>query len=111
MDNALNQTHERESRMFRDQLVTVGDFLDMKDQLLAELKKILKSPGTHAAQKWLKAFEVRGSFYKHYDDDYWQSPNGTPYRNWKVLATDWIFNHQQDAKLRQRQIENRTGGL
>jgi hypothetical protein len=59
MDNALNQTHERESRMFRDQLVTVGDFLDMKDQLLAELKKILKSPGTHAAQKWLKAFEVR----------------------------------------------------
>jgi hypothetical protein len=55
--------------------------------------------------------ELTGSFYKHYDDDYWQSPNGTPYRNWKVLATDWIFNHQQDAKLRQRQIENRTGGL
>jgi hypothetical protein len=50
---------ERRTGMTRDQIITVGDFLDMKDQLLTELKKLLKGHGLAGGQKWLKAFEVR----------------------------------------------------
>lgn len=46
-------------------------------------------------------------FYQHYEEAFWRSPKGTPYRNWKVLASDWIFNYQQEQKLRRRQIVNR----
>src|SRR5665213_3276048 len=41
-------------------------------------------------------------FFKFYDDANWRSPRGTLYRNWKTLATDWIFNYQQDLKLQKR---------
>ena len=57
----MDQTFIRSLRpnVTRDQIVTMGDILDMKDQMLAEIKKLLKSPGTNGGQKWLKAFEVR----------------------------------------------------
>ena len=45
-------------------------------------------------------------FYSFFDRAQWSSPKGTPYRNWKLLATDWIFDYQQSLKLRQRQREN-----
>ncbi|MBB5395159.1 hypothetical protein [Mucilaginibacter sp. AK015] len=45
-------------------------------------------------------------FYAFYDKANWCSPKGTPYRNWKLLAGDWIFNFEQDQKLRKRQREN-----
>lgn len=41
-------------------------------------------------------------FYKHYDDAFWLTPRGCRITNWKSLATDWIFNFQQQEKLRQR---------
>lgn len=47
------------------------------------------------------------AFYDHCDKAYWRSAQGTPYRNWKVLASDWIFNYQQEQKLKRRQWENR----
>jgi hypothetical protein len=47
-----------------------------------------------------------GAFYSHYDKADWRSPKGTPYRNWKLLAGDWIFNYEQEQKLRKRQREN-----
>jgi len=50
--------------------------------------------------------EQAGLFYEHYRETNWRSPNGTPYRNWKVLASDWIFNYQQEQKLKQRLREN-----
>ncbi|PAW92296.1 hypothetical protein CKK33_01820 [Mucilaginibacter sp. MD40] len=36
-------------------------------------------------------------FFKYYDDLSWQSPAGTPYKNWKVLAAEWIFNHRTES--------------
>jgi hypothetical protein len=50
--------------------------------------------------------EQAALFYDHYREAGWCSPNGTPYRNWKVLASDWIFNYQQEQKLKQRLREN-----
>jgi hypothetical protein len=45
-------------------------------------------------------------FYNFFEKAQWSSPKGTPYRNWKLLATDWIFDYQQSLKLRKRQWEN-----
>jgi len=45
-------------------------------------------------------------FYEHYRESNWRSPNGTPFRNWKVLASDWLFNYEQEQKLKQRLREN-----
>jgi len=50
--------------------------------------------------------EQAAPFYEHYWEVNWRSPQGTPYRNWKVLASDWIFNYQQEQKLKQRLREN-----
>jgi len=47
-----------------------------------------------------------GQFYGFYEQANWRSPKGTPYRNWKLLAADWIFDFQQALKLRRRQREN-----
>ncbi|MCD8739314.1 hypothetical protein LT679_01760 [Mucilaginibacter roseus] len=46
------------------------------------------------------------AFYEFYSKANWCSPKGTPYRNWKLLASDWIFNYVQELKLRKRQREN-----
>jgi hypothetical protein len=45
-------------------------------------------------------------FYHFFEEVLWSSPKGTPYRNWKLLATDWIFDYQQSLKLRERQWQN-----
>lgn len=47
-------------------------------------------------------------FYNFYDQASWSSPKGTPYRNWKLLASDWLFNYQQELKLEKRL---RTNGM
>ena len=49
-----------------------------------------------------------GLFFNFYDQSNWSSPKGTPYRNWKLLASDWLFNYQQEIKLEKRL---RTNGL
>lgn len=51
-------------------------------------------------------------FYEHYEQADWSSPKGTPYRNWKLLAGDWIYNYQQAIKLARRLSTNAlaTGG-
>ncbi|MVN91539.1 hypothetical protein [Mucilaginibacter aquatilis] len=47
-----------------------------------------------------------GIFYSYYEKADWCSPKGTPYRNWKLLAGEWIFNYEQERKLKRRQREN-----
>jgi hypothetical protein len=49
-----------------------------------------------------------GPFYNFYDDTDWRSASGTPLRNWKVLAADWIFNYRQQLKLEQRLRTNQS---
>jgi hypothetical protein len=55
-------------------------------------------------QKGLSAQAAK--FYTHYEKANWCSPKGTPYRNWKLLAGEWIFNYEQEQKLRKIQREN-----
>jgi len=50
-------------------------------------------------------------FYEHYTDANWCSPKGTPYRNWKLLAGEWIFNFEEQQKLRRRLRENLVAEL
>ncbi len=50
---------EKHGKVFRTQLITVGDLLEFKDLLLSELKNILKDQVTGKTKKWLKAIEVR----------------------------------------------------
>lgn len=51
-----------------------------------------------------------GAFYDFYENARWCSPKGTPYRNWKLLAGEWIFNYEQEQKLQKRLRENMIGG-
>lgn len=50
--------------------------------------------------------EQAGVFFNYYDAANWSSTKHTPYRNWKLLASDWIFNYQQELKLEKRLRSN-----
>ncbi len=50
---------DRHGKVFRDQLITVGDLIEFKDQLLSDIKSILKNQVSGKSKKWLKAMEVR----------------------------------------------------
>lgn len=56
-----NRTAEREQqvRSSREKPLTIGDFLDLRDQLFAEIKAMLKNVNTKDGRRWLKALEVR----------------------------------------------------
>lgn len=43
----------------RDQLITVQDLLDFKQQLIVDIKKLLKEQSGHPGHQWLKAFEIK----------------------------------------------------
>jgi len=47
-------------------------------------------------------------FYAHYQKLKWKTATGKPFRNWKVLATDWIYERRQAKELRQRVWVNRS---
>jgi hypothetical protein len=46
--------------------------------------------------------EQAALFYEYYSNVCWRSPGGVPYRNWKTLATDWIYEYEQALKLQKR---------
>ncbi len=48
-----------QQRIFKDQLVTVGDLQTFKTELLSDLKKLLKEFVTRPEKKWMKTHEVR----------------------------------------------------
>ncbi|HEY1011035.1 MAG TPA: hypothetical protein VGE58_13030 [Daejeonella sp.] len=54
------------------------------------------------SQKGLADSEAE-AFFSEFHSRRWMTPRGTPVRNWKVLASDWIFDRRQEKKLRQRQ--------
>ena len=47
------------STVCRDQLVTLGDLLEFKNDLLISIKAILQSSPSQPAKKWLKSYEVK----------------------------------------------------
>jgi hypothetical protein len=40
------------------------------------------------------------NFYLEFKKRHWQTITGKLIRNWKTLATDWIFEYHQEVKLK-----------
>ena len=50
--------------------------------------------------------EIACTFFLHFQKSNWKTDSGYPVRNWKVVATDWIFEHEQSLKLFERRTAN-----
>lgn len=48
-----------EKKIFRDQLITLGDLDHFKTELLADLQRLIQSPAQVQQKQWLKSVEVR----------------------------------------------------
>lgn len=59
MDIVNRKTDMQQSRIYRDQLITVSDLENFKIELLSELKKMAKELSGQPSKKWLKSLEVR----------------------------------------------------
>src|SRR5688572_11412570 len=51
--------NEQKSRLYRDQLITVGDLEILRNDLIQEIKGLLKEATWAPAKKWLKSSEVK----------------------------------------------------
>jgi len=47
------------NRVYQDYLVTLGDLLEFKNELLISIKAILRSNPSQPTKKWLKSYEVK----------------------------------------------------
>jgi hypothetical protein len=57
---ANNNEHQNDfPKVHRDQLITVQDLIDFKQQLIVDIKKLLKEQTGHPGHQWLKAFEIK----------------------------------------------------
>ena len=54
-----NENPKEGTKVLRDQLITVQDLVDFKQQLIGDIKKLLREQGGHSGQQWLKAFEIK----------------------------------------------------
>lgn len=45
------------------------------------------------------ASEVAQDFVDEQEKSGWKTKTGKPIRNWKVHASDWIFNYKQERKF------------
>jgi len=59
MDKIMSVKREQQEQGYRGKPLTIGDFLDLRDQLFAEIKAMLKSINPKDGRRWLKALEVR----------------------------------------------------
>lgn len=50
---------ELKSKIYRDQLITIGDLEVFKNDLIEEIKSLLSTTPTAPTKKWLKSSEVR----------------------------------------------------
>jgi hypothetical protein len=57
--NVANGKSEMGSRLYREQLITVGDLETFKQDLLHEIKNLLKQDVSEPAKKWLRSAEVK----------------------------------------------------
>lgn len=46
-------------RIYRDQIITTEDLQDFKEDLLSDIKNLLKEQGGQPTKKWLKSYEVK----------------------------------------------------
>lgn len=54
-----NENPKEGTKVLRDQLITVQDLVDFKQQLIGDIKKLLREQGGQSGQQWLKAFEIK----------------------------------------------------
>jgi helix-turn-helix protein len=47
------------NKVYRDQLVTLGDLQEFKDDLLNSIKTIIQNNAPQPVKKWLKSYEVK----------------------------------------------------
>ena|SRR5665213_1214453 len=59
MDNYHHQADSRNIPVRRDQLLTVQDLIDFKENLIADIKKLLKESAGVPAHQWLKAVDIK----------------------------------------------------
>lgn len=63
MENLLKTQNEngfaKQSRLYANQLITVDDLSDFKQQLFSELEKLFKTYNNQKPNKWLKSHQVR----------------------------------------------------
>ncbi len=50
---------DKQKEIRRDQILTVQDLFDFKEQIFSEFRKILKEQKGLPGHQWLKAFEVK----------------------------------------------------
>jgi len=50
---------QSENKVCRDQLVTLGDLQEFKDDLLLSIKTILQNNSSRSTKKWMKSYEVK----------------------------------------------------
>lgn len=54
-----HQTQNEFPKIHRDQLITVQDLIDFKQQLIVDIKQLLKEQAGQPGHQWLKAFEIK----------------------------------------------------
>jgi len=59
MEKAKSIPLQAASRVHRDQLVTLGDLQEFKEELLLSIRSIIQTNSSPAVKKWLKSYEVR----------------------------------------------------
>jgi len=59
MDKFNHQPDSRNVPVRRDQLLTVQDLVDFKDNLISDIKKLLKESAGVPAHQWLKAVDIK----------------------------------------------------
>ena len=52
-------TNSQKHHLYRDQLLTVQDLIEFKEQLIIDIEKLLKNHDGESNNQWLKACEVR----------------------------------------------------
>jgi hypothetical protein len=57
--NVGKQSAEEKLRVYRDQLVTLGDLETFKTDIIQEIKNILSKTSTVPTKKWLRSTEVK----------------------------------------------------
>lgn len=59
MEKSKSPALQSGNKICRDQLVTLGDLQEFKDDLLISIKAIFQSSSSQPVKKWLKSYEVK----------------------------------------------------
>src|SRR6185312_11897362 len=59
MEKAKEIPLQPSNKVYRDQLVTLGDLQEFKEDLLFSIKAIIQSNNPLPTKKWLKSYEVK----------------------------------------------------